>query len=357
MNGFLKQVATHLFKMHKGDISKLTLVFPNRRGGIFFINYLNSLVKTPLISPKIITINELFSELSPFHIPDRLSLIFRLYKVYCESTHSSELFDDFYFWGEMLISDFDQVDKYLVNAHDLFTNVTELKEIDVIVLMACDLQEPPELIAEMIRKWEEGNKVVVAVKSSSRENPLMYLARKLYYKVLGALSDKDRLISNFTGYGLYDRVFLNVLRKYQDPSPYLRGFVSEIGFKPAEIPFVQEARKHGNSKHNFFSLYNVAMSGLINHSKMPLRLAVFCGFFLAGISLLVALGYLVYKLLYWKTFALGLAPLIIGVFFFSAVQLIFIGVIGEYVGAILSQVKRRPYAVIEETINCPNPDA
>ncbi len=131
MNGFLKQVATHLFKMHKADISKLTLVFPNRRGGIFFINYLNSLVKTPLISPKIITINELFSELSPFHIPDRLSLIFRLYKVYCESTHSSELFDDFYFWGEMLISDFDQVDKYLVNAHDLFTNVTELKEIDV----------------------------------------------------------------------------------------------------------------------------------------------------------------------------------------------------------------------------------
>ena len=131
MNGFLKQVATHLFKIHHDNISQLTLVFPNRRGGVFFTNYLNSLVKTPLISPGIVTINELFSELSPLHVPDRLSLIFRLYNVYCESTRSNELFDDFYFWGEMLIGDFDQVDKYLVNAHDLFTNVTELKEIDV----------------------------------------------------------------------------------------------------------------------------------------------------------------------------------------------------------------------------------
>jgi glycosyltransferase involved in cell wall biosynthesis len=212
-------------------------------------------------------------------------------------------------------------------------------------------------MAEMIRKWEEGNKIVVAVKSSSQEHSLMFLARKLFYRVLGALSENDRLISNFTGYGLYDRVFLNVLRKYRDPAPYLRGFVSEIGFRRAEIPFVQPARKHGVSKHSFLSLYDVAMSGMINHSKLPLRLATFSGFLLAGISLLIALGYLVYKLLYWKTFTLGLAPLIIGVFFFSAVQLIFIGVIGEYVGAILSQVKRRPYAVIEETLNCPNPDA
>ncbi|NEW83475.1 MAG: hypothetical protein GZ094_14060 [Mariniphaga sp.] len=130
MTGFLKQVATHLFDKHRDNISELTLVFPNRRGGVFFTNYLNSLVTTPLISPEIITINELFSALSPLHVPDRLSLIFRLYKVYSESTKSNELFDDFYFWGEMLISDFDQVDKYLVNAHDLFTNVTDLKEID-----------------------------------------------------------------------------------------------------------------------------------------------------------------------------------------------------------------------------------
>ncbi len=131
MNGFLNQVATHLLKIHGDNLNQLTLVFPNRRGGMFFTNYLNSLVTSPLISPKMITINELFSELSPLQVPDRLSLLFRLYKVYCESTHSTELFDDFYFWGEMLLSDFDQVDKYLVNAHDLFTNITELKQIEM----------------------------------------------------------------------------------------------------------------------------------------------------------------------------------------------------------------------------------
>ena len=130
MNGFLKQVATHLYERYNEDIGTLTLVFPNRRGGVFFTNYLNSLVTKPLISPEIMTINELFSNLSPLHVPDRLSLIFRLYKVYRELTKTTELFDDFYFWGEMLVHDFDQVDKYLVNSHDLFTNVTELKEID-----------------------------------------------------------------------------------------------------------------------------------------------------------------------------------------------------------------------------------
>ena len=228
---------------------------------------------------------------------------------------------------------------------------------DAVVLMACDLQDPPELIAEMIRKWEEGCKVVVAVKSSSRENPLFFFARKCFYTVLGYLSDTDKVIQNFTGFGLYDRAFLNVLRRYRDPVPYLRGFVSEIGFRRAEIPFVQPERKHGKSKHSFLSLYDVAMGGVINHSKLPLRLATFTGFFLAGISLLIAVAYLAYKILYWDTFTLGLAPLIIGVFFFSAVQLIFIGIIGEYIGAILTQVKNRPLAIIEETINCPNPDA
>ncbi len=227
---------------------------------------------------------------------------------------------------------------------------------DAVILMASDLQDPPELISEMIRKWEEGCKVVVAVKSSSRENPVALLARRCFYRFLGFLSDTDKIISNFTGYGLYDRAFLNVLRRYRDPVPYLRGFVSEIGFRRAEIPFVQPERKWGKSKHSLLSLYDVAMSGVINHSKLPLRLATFCGFFLAGISLLVAMAYLAYKLLYWDTFTLGLAPLVIGVFFFSAVQLIFIGVIGEYVGAILTQVKNRPLAIIEETLNFPNPD-
>lgn len=228
---------------------------------------------------------------------------------------------------------------------------------DAVILMASDLQDPPEMITGMIRKWEEGFKVVVTIKSSSRENPLMFLARKLFYSALGYLSDTDRIIQNFTGFGLYDRAFMNALKKYRDPVPYLRGFVSEIGFRRAEIPFEQPARVHGASKHSFLSLYDVAMSGMINHSRLPLRLATFLGFLLAVASLLVALGYLVYKLLNWNNFTAGLAPLIIGVFFFSAVQLIFIGVIGEYVGAILTQVKNRPLAIVEETLNCPNPDA
>jgi CRISPR/Cas system-associated exonuclease Cas4 (RecB family) len=188
MNGFLKQVASHLFEKFQNKISEITLVFPNRRGGTFFANYLNSLVTTPLISPEIITINELFSSLSPLHVPDRLSLIFRLYKVYCESTRSTELFDDFYFWGEMLISDFDQVDKYLVNARDLFTNVTALKEIDA---RFEDLgEEERERLGdfwktlsnkdktpnqqEFIRLWEDINGIYSTLKTSLKVEGLAY---------------------------------------------------------------------------------------------------------------------------------------------------------------------------------------
>lgn len=188
MKGFLKQVATHLFDKHHYNISQLTLVFPNRRGGVFFTNYLNSLVTTPLISPEIITINELFSALSPLHVPDRLSLIFRLYKVYRESTKSNELFDDFYFWGEMLISDFDQVDKYLVNAHDLFTNVTDLKEIDArfdslhdddkerlgnFWKTLSDKEKTPNQ-QEFIRLWEDLNGVYEKLRASLLSEGLAY---------------------------------------------------------------------------------------------------------------------------------------------------------------------------------------
>jgi len=188
MKGFLKQVATHLFDKHRDNISQLTLVFPNRRGGVFFTNYLNSLVTTPLISPEIITINELFSSLSPLHVPDRLSLIFRLYKVYRESTKSTELFDDFYFWGEMLISDFDQVDKYLVNAHDLFTNVTDLKEIDArfdslhedekellgnFWKTLSDKEKTPNQ-QEFIRLWEDLNGVYEKLRASLLSEGLAY---------------------------------------------------------------------------------------------------------------------------------------------------------------------------------------
>lgn len=222
---------------------------------------------------------------------------------------------------------------------------------DAVVLMSSDLQDPPELIAELIRKWQDGYQVVAAVKSRSQENFLMFLVRRFYYWLLSKFSDADPIIQNFTGFGIYDGKVMNALRLYKDPVPYFRGFISEIGFRRAEIEFVQPPRRHGRSKHGFFSLYDVAMTGFVNHSKLPLRLATFSGFCLAGLSLLIALAYFIYKLLLWNTFSLGLAPVVIGLFFFSAVQLIFIGIIGEYVGAILTQVKNHPLAIEDEKLN------
>ncbi|MEK7722689.1 MAG: glycosyltransferase family 2 protein [Elusimicrobiota bacterium] len=220
-----------------------------------------------------------------------------------------------------------------------------------VVPLSADLQDPPEMIADFIHKWEDNYQVVVASKRISEENTLMLIVRRFYYQLLSKFSDTDNIIQDFTGFGLYDRKFMDALKRYPDPDPYFRGFVGEIGFRRTEIGFVQPQRKHGSSKHNFFSLYAVAMSGFVTHSKLPLRLASFCGLILAGCSLSVALGYLIYKLIYWKSFALGLAPLVIGLFFFSAIQLIFIGIVGEYVGAILTQVKNRPLAIEDEKIN------
>ncbi len=222
---------------------------------------------------------------------------------------------------------------------------------DAVVLMSSDLQDPPELIADLIGKWEDGYQVVAAVKKWSQGNPRTFLTSRFYYWLLAKLSDSDQIVRNFTGFGLYDRKFMNALKLYKDPVPYFRGFVSEIGFRRAEVEFLQPMRKHGRSKHNFFTLYDIAMTGFVNHSKLPLRLATFSGFCLAGGSLLVALAYFIYKLLRWDTFSLGLAPLVIGMFFFSAVQLIFIGIIGEYIGAILTQVKNHPLAIEDERIN------
>lgn len=225
---------------------------------------------------------------------------------------------------------------------------------DAAIAMAADLQDPPEVIARLVEQWAAGYQVVVAAKPQSRENPLMRSVRKFYYWLLSGFSDSALVIRNFTGFGLYDRKFMDALKEYSDPYPYFRGLVSEIGFRRTEIAYVQERRKHGRSKHNLFTLYDMAMSGFVNHSKLPLRLASFCGFTLAAGSLLIALGYLVYKLIYWDSFVLGLAPLVTGVFFFSAVQLIFIGILGEYVGAVLTQVKRHPLVIEDERINFGN---
>jgi glycosyltransferase involved in cell wall biosynthesis len=221
---------------------------------------------------------------------------------------------------------------------------------DVVVILCSDLQDPPELIADFIKKREEGYLVVCAVKPQSKTNPLMTLVRRFYYHLLASCSEIHQ-IQNFTGFGLYDRKVIEALKKYHEPYPYFRGLISEIGFKRIEIPFVQAARKHGKTKNNFFTLYDIAMTGFVNHTKLPLRLAAFMGFVVAGLSLITAIVYFIYKLLYWNQFNVGLAPLVIGVFFFSSVQLIFIGIIGEYIGAIWTQVKNKPLVIEEERIN------
>jgi polyisoprenyl-phosphate glycosyltransferase len=223
---------------------------------------------------------------------------------------------------------------------------------DAVMLLASDLQDPPELIPQFLAKWRDGFKIVVGVKNESQESPLFFFVRKCYYNLIARLSEVPQ-VKNFTGFGLYDQQVIVILRQIQDPYPYFRGLICDLGFARAEIPFVQPVRTRGFTKNNFYTLYDIAMLGITNHSKVPLRLASFTGFCLAGLSLLAAVGYLVYKLLFWNQFQLGLAPLVIGLFFFSSVQLIFLGIVGEYVGAIHTQVLKRPLVVEKERINFP----
>ena len=206
------------------------------------------------------------------------------------------------------------------------------------------------MVLEFVKQWEAGYHVVCGVKPKSLENPLMFQVRRFYYWLLASCSETPQ-IRNFTGFGLYDRKVIDAINLFNEPYPYFRGLVSEIGFRRIEVSFIQAARKHGKTKNNFFSLYDMAMTGFVNHTKLPLRLAAFAGFLLAFLSLLVAIGYFVYKLLFWDTFSLGLAPIVIGLFFFSSVQLIFIGLIGEYIGAIWTQVKNKPLVIEDERIN------
>lgn len=221
---------------------------------------------------------------------------------------------------------------------------------DAIILMASDLQDPPAMIKEFLQKWEEGKSIVVGVKNQSEENPLMFAIRKVYYNLMKKLSDIEQ-IKNFTGFGLYDQKFIAVLRTLKDPYPYFRGLITEVGFNRAEINYVQPARKKGKTSNNFYSLYDLAMLGFVNHSKIPLRLASFIGFGMSVISFVVGIVYLVYKLLFWDRFQAGLAPLTIGIFLFSSIQLFFIGILGEYIGAIYTQVRERPLVIEKERVN------
>jgi glycosyltransferase involved in cell wall biosynthesis len=221
---------------------------------------------------------------------------------------------------------------------------------DAVIYLASDLQEPPELIPDFIKKWEQGAKAVVGIKNSSAESAIFFAVRRLYYGLVEKLAD-TRTIQNFTGFGLYDRTIIDYCKKLGDPYPYFRGLIAEIGLPVEKIAYHQPLRKRGFTKNNFYTLYDIAMLGITNFSKVPLRLATMVGFLAATLSLLVAVGYLIYKLLFWQNFAIGTAPMVIGLFFFASVQLFFIGILGEYIGAIHTQVLKRPLVVEKERIN------
>lgn len=221
---------------------------------------------------------------------------------------------------------------------------------DACILIASDLQDPPEMIAEFIKKWEEGYKTVLAVKPESEESSIMFFLRKTYYRFITRISDVP-LVQNATGAGLFDRVVVDILRNIHDSYPYFRGLLCEIGFPIATVPFKQPRRQRGITKNNFYTLYDIAMLGITNHSKIPLRLMAMSGFLLSFMSLLVALIFFAAKLLYWNSFQLGTAPILIGIFFFGAIQAFFIGVLGEYIGSIHTQVRNMPLVVEIERVN------
>lgn len=221
---------------------------------------------------------------------------------------------------------------------------------DAAIMMATDLQDPPSLIKDFIEKWEQGYKVVMAIKTNSAESRLLFILRTIYYKLLAALAD-IRLIPHFYGFGLYDRQVIEILRSLNDPYPYFRGLIADIGFPPAIVEFFQPARKHGKSKSNIPYLYEEAMLGLTSYTKLPLRLATIIGFTVALISFMIGVFYLIYKLLFWNSFTVGTAPVTIGLFFFASVQLIFLGIIGEYISMIYVHVLKRPVVYEKERIN------
>ena len=226
---------------------------------------------------------------------------------------------------------------------------------DACIWIASDLQDPPEIIPEFIKQWEAGFKSVMAVKPESEENKLMFLIRRAYYRFLSRISEVP-LIPNATGSGLYDKVIIDVMRKIDTPYPYFRGLVSEIGFPIATVPFKQPRRTRGVTKNNFYTLYDIAMLGIVSHSKVPLRLMTMVGFLMSMLSLLAAFGFLAAKLLFWNKFILGIAPLLIGIFLLASVQMFFMGILGEYIGMIYTQTRKMPLVVEERRVNFPEKD-
>jgi dolichol-phosphate mannosyltransferase len=221
---------------------------------------------------------------------------------------------------------------------------------DVTVYLASDLQDPPEMIPQFLEAWEQGWKVVLAVKPVSRTNPLVHWLRKSYYRLLDAISEVS-LVKDATGFGVYDRAVLDLVRAVNDPYPFLRGLICELGFPVKTIPFNQPRRQRGITKNNFYTLYDIAMLGIVSHSVVPIRLAAMFGFLTGTLSILVAMVFLVLKLTLWSRFPIGVAPIVIGMFFMFGVVLLFIGILGEYVASIHTYVRNRPVVVERERIN------
>lgn len=221
---------------------------------------------------------------------------------------------------------------------------------DCVVRMCADFQDPVDMTVKFVREWEKGSKIVIGIKKASKENRMMYWIRGCYYKLIRKITDIDH-IEQFTGFGLYDKAFVDVVRDLHDPMPYLRGIIAELGFDYTAIPYEQQKRKAGKSKNNFYSLYDYAMIGITSYSKVVLRMATFLGFTVGGISVVAGIVYFILKLLYWDRFTAGMAPLLIGMFFLGAMQLFFIGLLGEYVLSINTRVLDRPLVVEEERLN------
>ena len=221
---------------------------------------------------------------------------------------------------------------------------------DCTISMVCDFQDPIELIPKYLQEWENGYKIVIGIKTSSKESKIMYFLRSVYYKMIKKFSDVEQ-IEHFTGSGLYDREFVEVLRNLKDPKPFLRGIVAELGFRRKEIPYEQPQRRAGKTHNNFYTLYDAAMLSITSYTKIGLRIATFAGCGVGMISLLVALVYLILKLVMWNQFQAGMAPILIGMCFLGALQLFFIGLLGEYILSINERVMNRPLVVEEERIN------
>lgn len=221
---------------------------------------------------------------------------------------------------------------------------------DCTILLCCDFQDPIEMIPVMVHEWEKGHKVISMIKTTSRENHLMYWLRSVYYKTIRAMSSIEQ-IEHFTGFGLYDKSFIQVLRDLDDPTPFLRGIVAEYAPDHLEIPYEQQKRRAGKTSNNFFSLFDAAMLSFTSYTKGGLRAATFGGFLISGMSFLIALFYLIQKLIHWDDFVAGNAPILIGVFFLGGLQMFFIGLLGEYIMSMNTRIIKRPLVIEEERLN------